>query len=107
MTPANAFVTCPTFRYVSHLSLFENRKPHNLTKPWLTPHSGPHVFQVTSALAYMHSLDIIHRDLKPENLLLTSKDSNAEVKVIDFGLAKILGANDHVAQSFLGTRVSF
>lgn len=64
------------------------------------------VAQVTSALAYMHSLGIIHRDLKPENLLLTSRGANPEVKVIDFGLAKVLGAGDHVAQSFLGTRVS-
>lgn len=38
----------------------------------------------------MHSLGIIHRDLKPENLLLTSKGSNAEVKLIDFGLAKVI-----------------
>ncbi|CAN0477031.1 unnamed protein product, partial [Discosporangium mesarthrocarpum] len=62
--------------------------------------------QVTSAVAYMHSLDIIHRDLKPENLLLTSKDfqSTPEVKIIDFGLAKILDAGDDSAMSFLGTK---
>lgn len=64
-----------------------------------------HTLQVTSALAYMHSRDIIHRDLKPENLLLTSKNVNPEVKVIDFGLAKVLAAGDVEAQSFLGTRV--
>lgn len=61
--------------------------------------------QVTSALAYMHSLNIIHRDLKPENLLLTSKGASPEVKIIDFGLAKVLGAEEDSAQSFLGTRV--
>ncbi|CAM9388887.1 unnamed protein product, partial [Ectocarpus sp. 6 AP-2014] len=62
------------------------------------------VRKVTSALAYMHSLNIIHRDLKPENLLLTSKGAAPEVKIIDFGLAKVLGAGDDRAQSFLGTR---
>ncbi|CAM9153271.1 unnamed protein product [Scytosiphon promiscuus] len=62
------------------------------------------VRKVTSALAYMHSLNIIHRDLKPENLLLTSKGSAPEVKIIDFGLAKVLGAEEDNAQSFLGTR---
>lgn len=66
---------------------------------------APNVLQVTSALAYMHSLDIIHRDLKPENLLLTHKGSEPEVKIIDFGLAKVLGSGDETAQSFLGTRV--
>ncbi|CAN0329840.1 unnamed protein product, partial [Hapterophycus canaliculatus] len=63
------------------------------------------VRKVTSALAYMHSLNIIHRDLKPENLLLTSKGTSPEVKIIDFGLAKVLGAEEDSAQSFLGTRV--
>jgi len=57
---------------------------------------------ITSAVQHMHSLHIIHRDLKPENLLLTSKNKDAEVKLIDFGLAKIM--QDDVARSFLGTK---
>ena len=61
------------------------------------------VRKVTSAVAHMHSLNIIHRDLKPENLLLTSKRPDAEVKLIDFGLAKETPA-DNMARSFLGTR---
>ena len=60
------------------------------------------VRKITSAVAHMHKKDIIHRDLKPENLLLTSKAPDAEVKLIDFGLAKIM--NESVARSFLGTR---
>lgn len=60
------------------------------------------VRKITSAIAHMHSKSIIHRDLKPENLLLTEKGSGAEVKLIDFGLAKIM--SDSVAHSFLGTR---
>ena len=57
---------------------------------------------ITSAVQHMHSQNIIHRDLKPENLLLTSKSIDAEVKLIDFGLAKIM--QDDVARSFLGTK---
>lgn len=61
------------------------------------------VRKITSAVAHMHSLNIIHRDLKPENLLLTSKGSEgSEVKLIDFGLAKVM--NETVARSFLGTK---
>ena len=60
------------------------------------------VRKITSAVAHMHSQDIIHRDLKPENLLLTNKGLNAEVKLIDFGLAKVM--NESVASSFLGTK---
>ncbi|KAH7492248.1 hypothetical protein PRIC1_002278 [Phytophthora ramorum] len=61
------------------------------------------VRQITSAVAYLHARGIIHRDLKPENLMLTSKSRGANVKIIDFGLAKMLDADDKTA-SFLGTR---
>lgn len=47
------------------------------------------VRNITSAIAHMHAQGIIHRDLKPENLLLTEKGPKAEVKIIDFGLAKV------------------
>ncbi|CAM9304236.1 unnamed protein product [Chrysoparadoxa australica] len=59
--------------------------------------------QVTSALAYMHASGVVHRDLKPENLLLTHKAKGAQIKVIDFGLSKVLVGNS-AATSFLGTR---
>lgn len=55
---------------------------------------------LTSAIAYMHEKGIVHRDLKPENLLLTSPSN--EIKIIDFGLSKIL--TEPLASSFLGTR---
>ena len=61
------------------------------------------VRKITSAVAHMHGLDIIHRDLKPENLLLTSKGPDAEIKLIDFGLAKVV-QRETVASSFLGTK---
>lgn len=58
------------------------------------------VRKITSAVAHMHGMNIIHRDLKPENLLLTSKGPDAAVKLIDFGLAKVM--RETVASSFLG-----
>lgn len=41
----------------------------------------------------------------PENLLLTHRGGDAEVKIIDFGLSKILSGAMPQAKSFLGTRV--
>ena len=46
--------------------------------------------QITSAIAHMHKAGVIHRDLKPENLLLKNKSPNGVVKIIDFGLAKVV-----------------
>ncbi|MEM6957334.1 MAG: serine/threonine-protein kinase, partial [Myxococcota bacterium] len=49
--------------------------------------------QVGEALARAHEMGVIHRDLKPSNILLTPDKHGAEsVKVLDFGIAKILDA---------------
>jgi len=41
------------------------------------------------AVGFIHGKGIMHRDLKPENILLASKVSNTDIKISDFGLAKI------------------
>ena len=46
--------------------------------------------KLAGALAYCHERNIVHRDLKPENLLYSSPDDDADIKIADFGLAKLL-----------------
>jgi len=51
--------------------------------------------QVLGALAVAHSVQVIHRDLKPDNLLLTTVAGIEDVvKLVDFGIAKLLAPPD-------------
>jgi hypothetical protein len=47
--------------------------------------------QIASALVEAHEHDVVHRDLKPANILLQRRSSGGDcVKVVDFGIAKIV-----------------
>jgi len=47
----------------------------------------PIMKKVLDAFSYAHSQGIIHRDIKPSNIMI---DDNDDIKVLDFGIAKIL-----------------
>ncbi|XP_055496195.1 ribosomal protein S6 kinase alpha-5 [Leucoraja erinacea] len=45
--------------------------------------------KLVSAVSHMHDVGVVHRDLKPENLLYADETNSTEIKVIDFGFARL------------------
>ncbi|MEX1269572.1 MAG: serine/threonine-protein kinase [Balneolaceae bacterium] len=71
----------------------------------LTVHERIELFkQVCRAVQYAHSNLVIHRDLKPDNIFVTG---NGQVKVLDFGIAKLLDPepDSSIMQTQEGSRI--
>src|SRR5439155_22246412 len=55
----------------------------------------PIIAQVASAVGAVNERGIVHRDIKPENIFLTNHPDYPDfVKVLDFGVVKLIGAPD-------------
>ncbi|MFY2558423.1 protein kinase domain-containing protein [Corallococcus terminator] len=50
--------------------------------------------QTLSALETAHRAGVIHRDIKPDNLFIVSSEAGDKVKVLDFGVARLLHEDD-------------
>ena len=62
------------------------------------------IHKLSTAIFYLHSYGITHRDLKPENILMTDQTDEADIRLVDFGLSKIIGPNETCDEPF-GTLV--
>ncbi|XP_075186837.1 serine/threonine-protein kinase D1 isoform X2 [Anomaloglossus baeobatrachus] len=76
------------------LSSEKGRLPERITKFLVT--------QILVALRHLHFKNIVHCDLKPENVLLASADPFPQVKLCDFGFARIIGEKSF-RRSVVGT----
>ncbi len=69
------------------------------------PRAAQIISKLITAIFYLHSYGITHRDLKPENIMMTDNSEEADIRVLDFGLSKIIGPNEFCTEPF-GTLVN-
>jgi serine/threonine-protein kinase len=61
--------------------------------------------QIARGLIAAHQVDIVHRDLKPENVFLSEREGKVVVKILDFGISKMLGSMHDVSITKTGQLV--
>ena len=107
----------PCFVQVYDLALHDNKQPYYVMdclegetleeildqKGALTTERALPIFlEVAEGLAFAHNNGVVHRDLKPANIFIETLDKGQKrVKILDFGIAKLLGA-DREQQSLTG-----
>ena len=58
------------------------------------------IHKLSMAVYYLHSYGIVHRDLKPENILMTDLSASADIRLLDFGLSKIIGNDEKCTEPY-------
>ena len=58
------------------------------------------IHELSMAIYYLHSYGIVHRDLKPENILVTDLSLQADIRLLDFGLSKIIGKEEKCTEPY-------
>jgi serine/threonine protein kinase len=84
--------------YCNGGDLFSYLEQRNFHLP--EPLACKFMHKMCAAVYYIHSYGIAHRDLKPENVLMTSNDENADLRILDFGLSKIIGPDEKCTEPY-------
>ena len=64
-----------------------------------------YTIQTCEALEEAHGAGIVHRDIKPSNLFLTTRPNGTPcIKVLDFGISKLIGLGVSTSNKLRGTR---
>ncbi len=58
------------------------------------------IHKLATAIFYIQSYGITHRDLKPENILMTDLTNESDIRLVDFGLSKIIGPDETCNEPF-------
>lgn len=55
--------------------------------------------QICRGLDFAHSTGVIHRDLKPSNIMVIDTDGKLQIKILDFGIAKVTTENQRLTST--------
>ncbi|XP_013376737.1 PREDICTED: serine/threonine-protein kinase 17A [Chinchilla lanigera] len=58
--------------------------------------------QILEGVHFLHTHDVVHLDLKPQNILLTSESPLGDIKIVDFGLSRIMKDSEELRE-IMGT----
>lgn len=58
------------------------------------------IHSLATALYYLHSYGIVHRDIKLDNVLIVDESDDSDVKLVDFGLSKMIGPNEYALEPY-------
>ncbi|XP_008301043.1 serine/threonine-protein kinase 17A [Stegastes partitus] len=58
--------------------------------------------QILEGVAFLHQNNVVHLDLKPQNILLTSSCPLGDIKIVDFGLSRMISSH-HELREIMGT----
>ena len=56
--------------------------------------------QLASGVKYLHQYGIVHRDLKPDNIMITQQNEYGVIKIMDFGLSKIVSPHEKMVDGY-------
>lgn len=84
--------------YCEGSDLFSYIEKRNYKLP--EPRAAEIIHKLSAAIYFIHSFGIVHRDLKPENILMTDNSDKADIRLLDFGLSKIIGPGEKCTEPY-------
>ena len=58
------------------------------------------MIQIANSVKYLHKYGIVHRDLKPDNIMVTLQNNMVLIKIMDFGLSKIISSQEKMVDGY-------